>query len=285
MTLAPDLDLFDKLALPRLADTDQEAKELLALVWDDLSPHAKAIAPFLRLTKDPQPQPTKPDPINEIQLTHSSALGPPGISNPDPSAFRPWAGRPKRAHAYPNADRIPERRAPYGFVLAMHLQGTHYDNEAEKQWLAEGQHSPYCTNISKPWNRCCEPPDLAPEVLELRANFINAVSLNQPQAENDDGSSYWLQIADDVDRTPGIYELPTPREQALAEWERQSWLNGPLIKYRYDITADGKLGLTLISIRHASKPEMLGRLTPDQIRAIALWLHAHHHDNSLPHLN
>jgi hypothetical protein len=57
-----------------------------------------------------------------------------------------------------------------------------------------------------------------------------------------------FQVADDFD---GIqYDTPSRAEQALAEWERKSWLAGPVVKFHYRVTPEGRIGLILDNVRH-----------------------------------
>lgn len=179
-------------------------------------------------------------------------------------------GKPKVPEAYPRKDRIPERVAPLGFILAFGLQGdTPYTRQAEIDYICETQHNPKCPERQNAWmpsneGGCgCQALDLAPEWQEMRENGLPSFSLDQMHDEQDEQDEIAGNITYDQAST-APYNFPSRAEQALAEWEKSSWLAGPIVKAHWDITDKGNVTLVLDSVKHQAGPFITHKFTPEQ---------------------
>jgi hypothetical protein len=187
---------------------------------------------------------------------------------PDHRAFSPWYGRPKRLHANDcpvwmanhhndwvnccppryNIINIPDMDAvPRGFIQPYaphpHLAAV---AQAEIDYIASTQHAPDCMNRRNQYVGCCEPPDLAPDSMLMHERGMEAVAIDSLSYSEE--GDHPLEITND-DFDGIMYHNPPRLEQALAEWERRSWLNGPIERYKLTLE-DGHVSLMLQSIQH-----------------------------------
>lgn len=169
------------------------------------------------------------------------------LPHPDHKGFRPWYGRPKRPYAY-NGHRVLEKVAPFGYTLTF--------EDGLERWDIAGDRFAELNYLIQTQDQ-----ELAPSWLEMIENGLQAVSIDQ-QREDLDGDMPPIEpstedlplTGDGFDGT--IWDIPSRREQELAEWERYTWHCGPVVKGHYE--SDGRrLSFVLDSVREVGSPTNL----------------------------
>lgn len=225
----------------------------------------------------------------------------------DHTQFTPWYGRPKRLHAndcpvwlanhhadwfnccpptYNISRVLGNDVVPRGYIQPFDPNpDLAHVAQVELDYLAEQQHQRDCQNRNndRPYDPdrgpCCKAPDLAPEVLLMHERGMEAVPIDM-QPETDEGEMP-IQIADEGDRTP--YHIPPREMQALAEWERKSWMDGPIYRWHYEPTENG-LKVAFDTLRHkASGVYVTPQLTKEEKdRLVQLRIEIDKAENNLP---